>query len=68
MHFEQIIDTAQELEEKENGFFIERNLRYIRLFMNLMARRYDTVVSLRDHTMQVRDIYNLQLEVARTGL
>ncbi|MBR6351126.1 MAG: magnesium transporter CorA [Firmicutes bacterium] len=63
VHYEQIIDLTQELEENENGFFSEENLRYIHLFMNLMSRRYDSAVSLRDHTMQVRDLYNAQLEV-----
>ncbi len=63
VHYEQIIDMTQELEENENGFFNEDNLRYIHLFMNLMARRYDSAVSLREHTMQVRDLYNAQLEV-----
>ncbi len=62
VHYEQIIDMTQELEENENGFFSEENLRYIHLFMNLMARRHDSAVSLRDHTMQVRDLYNSQLE------
>ena len=63
VHYEQIIDLTQELEENENGFFSEENLRYIHLFMNLMTRRYDSAVSLRDHTVQVRDLYNAQLEV-----
>ncbi len=63
VHYEQIIDMTQELEENENGFFSEENLRYIHLFMNLMARRHDSAASLRDHTMQVRDLYNSQLEV-----
>ncbi len=63
VHYEQIIDMTQELEENENGFFNKDNLRYIHLFMNLMARRYDSAVSLREHTMQVRDLYNAQLEV-----
>ena len=63
VHYEQIIDMTQELEENENGFFSEENLRYIHLFMNLMARRHDSAVSLRDYTMQVRDLYNAQLEV-----
>ncbi len=63
VHYEQIIDLTQELEENENGFFSEKNLRYIHLFMNLMARRYDYAESLRDYTMQVRDLYNAQLEV-----
>ncbi len=63
VHYEQIIDMTQELEENENGFFKEDDLRYFHLFMNLMARRHDSAVSLRDYTMQVRDLYNAQLEV-----
>lgn len=63
IHYEQVIDMAQELEENENGFFCEENLRYIHLFMNRMACRHDSAISLRDHTMQVRDLYNAQLEV-----
>ena len=46
VHYEQIIDMTQELEENENGFFREENLRYIHLFMNLMARRHDSVKKL----------------------
>ena len=63
VHYEQLIDMTQELEENENGFFREENLRYIHLFMNRMQRLHDTAASLRDHTMQVRDLYHGQLEV-----
>ncbi|MBQ7474803.1 MAG: magnesium transporter CorA [Clostridia bacterium] len=63
IHYEQIIDLTQELEENENGFFTEENLRYIHLFMNLMSRRHDYAISIRDYTMQVRDLQNTQLEV-----
>ena len=68
VHYEQIIDMTQELEENENGFFREENLRYIHLFMNLMARRHDSAASLRDHAMQVRDLYNAQLEVRQNKI
>ncbi len=68
VHYEQIIDMTQEFEENENGFFSEENLRYIHLFMNLMTRRYDSVVSLRDYTMQVRDLYHAQLEVRQNRI
>ena len=68
VHYEQIIDMTQEFEENENGFFDEENLRYIHLFMNLMARRHDSAVSLRDHTMQVRDLYNVQLDVRQNRI
>lgn len=68
VHYEQIIDMTQEFEENENGFFEEENMRYIHLFMNLMARRHDSAVSLRDHTMQVRDLYNVQLDVRQNRI
>ena len=63
VHYEQVIDMTQELEENENGFFSEENLRYIHLFMNLLARRHDSAASLRDYTIQVRDLYHAPLEV-----
>ena len=59
---------TQELEENENGFFSEENLRYIHLFMNLLARRHDSASSLRDYTMQVRDLYHAQLEVRQNRI
>ncbi len=68
VHYEQIIDMTQELEENENGFFSEENLRYIHLFMNLMSRRHDMAVSIRDYTMQMRDLYNAQLEVSQNRI
>ena len=68
VHYEQIIDMTQELEENENGFFSEENMRYIHLFMNLLARRRDFAVSLRDYTMQVRDLHNAQLEVSQNRI
>ena len=63
VHYEQLIDMTQELEENENGFFSEENLRYIHLFMNYMIRRHSTATSLRDYTIQVRELHNTQLEV-----
>ena len=59
VHYEQIIDMVQELEE---------NLRYIHLFMNYMTRRHSTASSLRDYTMQVRDLYDAQLEVRQNRI
>ena len=63
VHYEQVIDMTQELEENENEFFQEKNLRYMHLFMNRIMRRYDSANSLREHTIQVRDLYNSQIEV-----
>ena len=63
IHYDQLTDMVQELEENENGFFDEDNLRYIHLFMNRLERLYNRAVSLRDHALQVRDLYREQLEV-----
>ena len=63
IHYDQLTDMVQELEENENGFFDEDNLRYIHLFMNRLERLYNRAASLRDHALQVRDLYREQLEV-----
>ncbi len=34
IHYEQLMDLGQELEENENHFFQPENLRYFRLFCN----------------------------------
>ena len=59
---------TQELEENENGFFREENLRYIHLFMNYMTRRHSSAASLLDYAMQVRDLYDAQLGVRQNRI
>lgn len=68
IHYEQLIDLGQELEENENNFFKEENERYFHLFSNRMARLHDTATSLRDYTMQVRDLYQAQLDVKQNRI
>ena len=62
IHYEQLIDLSQELEENENNFFREMNLRYFRMFTNRMQRLFDNAAYLRDYTVQLGDIYHMQLE------
>lgn len=62
-HYEQLIDLSQELEENENGFFSSKNLRYFRMFTERVMRLKDIANSLREHSMQVRDLHHSQLEV-----
>ncbi len=68
VHYEQLIDMTQELEENENGFFNDEDLRYIHLFMNRMLRLHDTADALWEHTIQVRDLYHTQLEVRQNRI
>lgn len=67
-HYEQLIDLGQELEENENNFFKAENVRYFRMFSNRMARLHDVASSLRDYTMQVRDLYQAQMDVKQNHI
>lgn len=68
IHYEQLIDFGQELEENENGFFAEDNLRYFHMFSNRMARLYDMATSLRDYTMQLGDLYQSQIDLKQNRI
>lgn len=62
IHYEQLLDLSQELEENENGFFKEENLRYFRMITSRMERLADRSAYLRDYTMQLSDTYQMKLE------
>ncbi|MCR5603566.1 MAG: magnesium transporter CorA [Lachnospiraceae bacterium] len=68
IHYEQLIDLGQELEENENNFFKQENIRYFRLFLNRMARLHDTSTSLREYTMQLRDQYKAHLDIKQNRI
>lgn len=68
IHYEQLIDLGQELEENENNFFQIENLRYFRSFLNRMARLHDASTSLRDYTVQIRDLHKSQLDVKQNRI
>ena len=68
IHYDQLMDLGQELEENENNFFSQENLRYFRLFLSRMARLHDSAASLRDYTMQLRDLYKAHLDIRQNGI
>ncbi|HCJ42360.1 MAG TPA: magnesium transporter CorA, partial [Ruminococcus sp.] len=47
IHYEQLMDLGQELEENENNFFKQDNLRYFHLFNQRMELLHDIAASLR---------------------
>lgn len=63
IHYEQLIDLGQELEENENDFFNEDNTRYFHLFTQRVSRLHDLTASLRDYSIQIRDLYQSQLDI-----
>lgn len=62
IHYEQLLDFGEVLEENENNFFEENNLRYFRLFSNRIERLRDMSSSIRDYTIQIRDLYKSHLD------
>ncbi len=68
VHYEQLIDFGQELEENENNFFRHENLRYFRLFSNRVERLKDSAVAISDHAIQIRDIYKSHLDIKQNRI
>ena len=68
VHYAQLIDLSQELEENENGFFTEENIRYFHMFTSRVERLYNLAAYLRDYTEQLGDVYHLQLEAKQNRI
>ena len=68
IHYEQLLDLGQELEENENGFFDEDNIRYFHMFSSRVDRLYDAATHLRDYTIQLNDLYQSQLDVKQNRI
>ena len=60
-HYDRLIDLAQELEENENNFFEDENIRYFSLFSKRAGRLFDMSNALVDYTTQIRDDYEASL-------
>ena len=67
-HYEQLLDLAEELEENENGFFRQENLRYFRQFLSRVERLRDMATALRDYTIQIHDLYATQVDVRQNRI
>ena len=67
-HYEQLLDLAEELEENENGFFQQENLRYFRQFLSRVERLRDMATALRDYTIQIHDLYATQVDVRQNRI
>ena len=68
IHYAQMIDFTQELEENENGVFVDENIRYFHMFKNRVERLYNIAGYLRDYTEQLGDVYHLQLEAKQNRI
>ena len=68
VHYEQLLELSQELEENENDFFNEENTRYFHLFTQRVSRLHDFTASLREYSIQIRDIYQSKLDIKQNRI
>ena len=68
LHYSQLTDLGQELEENENGFFAEENLRFFHMFTVRAERLRDMVRSLRDYSVQLRDLIQTRIDVKQNRI
>ena len=68
VHYEQLIDFGQELEENENGFFRDENLRYFHMFTERVIRLQETVSGQREYVTQLRDLIQTHLDVKQNRI
>ena len=68
VHYEQLLDFSQELEENENNFFKNENLRYFRLYTSRIERLRDAAIAVSDHATQIPDIYKAHLELRQNRI
>ncbi len=68
VHYEQLLDFSQELEENENNFFKHDNLRYFKLFSNRIERLRNSAIAIADYAVQLRDVYHSHLEIKQNRI
>ena len=56
LHYGQLLDLSQELEEDENEFFDENNLRYFSMYSNRIKTLTDICSAIQEHCLQVREL------------
>ncbi|MBQ1320698.1 MAG: hypothetical protein IIY53_03515 [Solobacterium sp.] len=67
-HYMHLMDLAKELEENENEYFSDENLRFFRLFGERTARLQDSVTELREYIVQLRDLVSEQLGIRQNHI
>ena len=68
IYYSQLLDLGQELEENENEFFSEENLRYFHMFNVRVERLQEMVTNLRDYSVQLRDLIQTRVDVKQNRI
>lgn len=63
LYYEQMVDIGETLQENENLFFNESELRLFRLLTDKIIRLHSTVHMLQEYSMQVSEAYSNQVNI-----
>jgi magnesium transporter len=61
--YEHLVDMFGDIDDNDNGFFIETELKYASRISGRVERLYRTVLNLRDYITQVREAYQAQMDI-----
>ncbi|MBQ3301280.1 MAG: hypothetical protein IJH04_03930, partial [Eggerthellaceae bacterium] len=67
-HYDHLMDLVRVLEENENGFFPDADLRFFRMALGRLDKLRDQAKTLRDQALQVRDLYKMHLDVRQNHI
>lgn len=67
-YYSQLADIGQELQENENGFFSDYDISLFRMFSTRVEQLQNEVQILRDYSMQVREVYQTQLDLKQNKI
>lgn len=62
-YYGQLLGFCEELLEDENNFFDEQHYHHIRIYTDRTNRLYNNVRLLRDYTVQIREVYQSQVDI-----
>ncbi len=68
MHYDQLIDLVEELDENENGFFREEELYCFPKLLRRIERLYSTISSIREYTLQVKDMAKEKIDMKQNSI
>ncbi len=63
-YYEAVFDLLEDMEENQNGFFTPEQLRALHIYTNRADRLAGTVLNLREYVVQVREVYQNQIDVS----
>lgn len=67
-YYRQLIDLSESLNSNVNHLFSEDDCRVFTLYANRVSRLYDNVQTLKEYTMQLREMYSSQIDIRQNKI